>query len=192
MPARAWAGRCSQDAARSEIWFRSRSTGVDEFKRRDQPFANRERLGAGDAPRITNRPCTSTVATLKIPAGIQRRRTAFEVCPAEAVLVRTRGVAQLEAAEREDLERRCAVSRVACAFSMYHAADRLRTENTRYTAMCVPGELPDGADSTWFVYDLHARTSERIGAGAAAQEVAGRMARTANRTWRAEREGDRG
>lgn len=141
-----------------------------------------------------------------MPAGIVSAVTVIahgrfvEVCPAEPVLVPTRGIAQQKDADgssatrtfpdHEDLERWRAVARVA---RLHHgAADRRCPESVRYTAMCVPGELADGADSTWFVYDLHARTSEKIGAGAAAQEVAGRMARTANRTWRAEREGRHG
>jgi len=127
-----------------------------------------------------------------------------EVCPAEAVLVRTRGIEQQKAAAdgtnatrtfpaREDLERWRAVARVACAHRMNDgAADQRRSESTRYTAMCVPGELADGADSTWFVFFIHARTSEKIGAGSTAQEIAGRMARTANRAWRAQGEGDHG
>ena len=138
-----------------------------------------------------------------MPAGIVSVVTVLahgrvvEVRPAEPVLVPTRDNAPQNAADgshatrtfpdREDLARWRAVARVARAHRLNHVvADRPRPGSARYTAMCVPGELADGADSTWFVYDLHARTSEKIGAGVEAQEVAGRMARTANRTWRAQ------
>jgi hypothetical protein len=46
-------------------------------------------------------------------------------------------------------------------------ADAIRPGAPRLTAMSVPGDRDDGADTGWHVYDLFTRTSERIGTGEA-------------------------
>jgi hypothetical protein len=47
--------------------------------------------------------------------------------------------------------------------------------------MCVPGELDDGSDANWYVYDLLFRTSDKAGAGPQARGLAIWTARNANR-----------
>jgi hypothetical protein len=49
--------------------------------------------------------------------------------------------------------------------------------------MCVPGELDDGSDANWYVYDLLLRTSDKVGAGPQARSLAVFQARESNRTW---------
>jgi hypothetical protein len=58
-----------------------------------------------------------------------------------------------------------------------------KDQNVRYTAMCVPGERDDGSDSGWHVYDLHSRTSRKVGVGNLAERQAMDSAREANRAW---------
>jgi hypothetical protein len=47
--------------------------------------------------------------------------------------------------------------------------------------MCVPGELDDGSDANWYVYELMFRTSDKVGAGPSARSLAVWTAREANR-----------
>ena len=42
----------------------------------------------------------------------------------------------------------------------------------RFTAMCVPGELNDGADADWYVFALLFRTSDKVGTGPQARSLA--------------------
>src|SRR3954454_20022878 len=58
-------------------------------------------------------------------------------------------------------------------------------QNVRYTALCVPGDRDDGSDSGWHVYDLHSRTSKKVGVGQLAERQAIDSAREANCAWRA-------
>ena len=58
---------------------------------------------------------------------------------------------------------------------------RHHREDCRFTAMCVPGDLDDGTDTNWYVYDLRLRTSVNVGAGASARILALQMARNATR-----------
>jgi hypothetical protein len=53
----------------------------------------------------------------------------------------------------------------------------------RFTAMCVPGELDDGSDANWYVYDLMFRTADKVGAGPQCRSLAVWTARESNRTW---------
>ena len=43
-----------------------------------------------------------------------------------------------------------------------------------------PGELDDGSDATWFVYDLLLRTSDKVGDGPQSRSLAVFTARNAN------------
>lgn len=60
-------------------------------------------------------------------------------------------------------------------------AEAMPAASCRFTAMCVPGELDDGSDGSWFVYDLLFRTSDKIGDGPQSRSLAVWMAREANR-----------
>jgi len=86
---------------------------------------------------------------------------------------------------------------VWCAFTRM-PADRVRNRryvpaeptppaSCRFTAMCVPGELDDGSDADWYVYDLLFRTSDKVGAGRQCRSLAIWTAREANRV---QNEGD--
>lgn len=59
-------------------------------------------------------------------------------------------------------------------------------QDVRYTAMCVPGDRDDGSDSGWHVYDLHSRTSRKVGVGNLAGRQATEAAREADRAWLAQ------
>jgi hypothetical protein len=78
-----------------------------------------------------------------------------------------------------------------CAFTRT-PANRLRNKryveaeptppaSSRFTAMCVPGELDDGSDASWYVFDLMLRTSDKVGSGPQSRSLAVWMARNANR-----------
>lgn len=80
---------------------------------------------------------------------------------------------------------------VWCAFTRV-PADRIRNQryvpaeptppaSGRFTAMCVPGELDDGSDANWYVYDLVFRTSDKVGVGPQCRSLAIWTAREANR-----------
>lgn len=63
----------------------------------------------------------------------------------------------------------------------YVAAEPSPPEDCRFTAMCVPGELDDGSDADWYVYDLQLRTSDKVGTGSQPRSLAIWTAREANR-----------
>jgi hypothetical protein len=118
----------------------------------------------------------------------------IEVLEAEAFLRRTRVLVEVMAPngqvtvhsfpDPEELD-------VWCAFT-HTPANRIRNKryveaeptppaSCRFTAMCVPGELDDGSDATWYVYDLLFRTSDKVGAGPQSRSLALWTARNANR-----------
>jgi hypothetical protein len=45
----------------------------------------------------------------------------------------------------------------------------------------MPGEIDDGSDATWYVYDLLFRTSDKVGVGPQSRSLAIWMARYATR-----------
>src|SRR5262245_26560106 len=63
----------------------------------------------------------------------------------------------------------------------YVEAEPSPPADCRFTAMCVPGELDDGSDASWYVYDLVFRTSDKIGDGPQSRSLAIWMARNATR-----------
>jgi hypothetical protein len=61
----------------------------------------------------------------------------------------------------------------------YVIAEPSPPENCRFAAMCIPGELDDGSDAVWYVYQLLLRTSDKIGAGPPSRSLAIWTARNA-------------
>jgi hypothetical protein len=120
----------------------------------------------------------------------------IEVLEAEAFLRRTRVLVEVMAPngnvtlhsfpDSEELD-------VWCAFT-HTPANRVRNKryveaeptppaSSRFTAMCVPGELDDGSDANWYVFDLMLRTSDKVGAGPGARSLAVFTARQSNQAW---------
>lgn len=117
-----------------------------------------------------------------------------EVLHAEAFLRRTRVVAEIMEAngqikvhnfpDAEELDVWCVVTRVPpnrIRNKRYVEAEPTPPGSCRFTAMCIPGELDDGSDAEWYVYDLLFRTSEKIGSGPQSRSLAVWTARTSNR-----------
>jgi hypothetical protein len=86
------------------------------------------------------------------------------------------------------------VCSVWCAFAARTPANRVRNKryveaeptspkSCRFTAVCVPGELDDGSDAQWYVFDLMLRTSDKVGTGPQSRSLAVFTARESNRTW---------
>ncbi len=114
------------------------------------------------------------VTTLTVAADLRL----FEVPDAEAFLRRTRVVAEVMAADgsvklrsfqnAEELDVWAVYARVhpnRIRNKRYVEAEPSPPENCRFAAMCIPGELDDGSDAVWYVYDLALRTSDKIGTG---------------------------
>jgi hypothetical protein len=133
------------------------------------------------------------VTTVTVMAADFKR---IEVIHAEGFLRRTRVVVEVmhpngrvtghSFPDAEELD-------VWCAFT-HMPANRVRNKHyvpaeptppasCRFTAMCIPGELDDGSDANWYVYDLLLRMSDQVGAGPQARTLAVFTAREANRTW---------
>jgi hypothetical protein len=53
-------------------------------------------------------------------------------------------------------------------------------QNSRFTAMSVPGDLDDGSDTGWHVCDLELLRSYKIGTGPESRSIALRTAREFN------------
>jgi len=118
----------------------------------------------------------------------------IEVFDAEAFLRRTRVVAEIMHADgtvkvhsfpdAEQLDVWCAFTRMPSnriRNKHYVEAEPSPPESCRFTAMCIPGELDDGSDAQWYVYDLLFRMSDKIGAGPQSRSLAVWTAREANR-----------
>jgi predicted methyltransferase len=130
------------------------------------------------------------ITTVTVSANLK----VIEVIDAEAFLRRTRVVAEVMAPngrvtvqsfpDAEQLD-------VWCAFT-HTPANRVRNKryveaepsppaSCRFTAMCVPDELDDGSDATWYVYDLLFRASDKVGAGSQSRSLARWTAHEASR-----------
>jgi hypothetical protein len=86
----------------------------------------------------------------------------------------------------EELDVWCAFTRTPANWirnKRYVEAVPTPPASCRFTAMCVPGELDDGSDANWYVYDLMFRTSDKVGAGPQSRSLAVFTARQSNRTW---------
>jgi hypothetical protein len=118
----------------------------------------------------------------------------FEVSEAEAFLRRTRVVAEVMAPngqvtthsfpDSEQLDVWCAFTHTPAnrvRNKRYVEADPSPPASSRFTAMCVPGDLDDGSDAMWYVHDLLFRTSDKVGAGPQSRSLAIWMARNAIR-----------
>ena len=118
----------------------------------------------------------------------------IEVIDAEGFLRRTRVVAEVMSSAgkvklysfqtAEELDVWCAFAHVPAnrvRNKRYVEAEPMPPESCRFTAMCVPGELDDGSDAQWYVYDLLFRTSDKIGTGPQSRSLAIWTARDANR-----------
>lgn len=118
----------------------------------------------------------------------------IEVIEAEAFLRCTRVVAEIMEAngqvkvhnfpDAEELDVWCVITRVPpnrIRNKRYIEAEATPPESCRFTAMCVPGEIDDGSDANWYVYDLLFRTADKIGSGPQSRSLAVWTARTNNR-----------
>ena len=118
----------------------------------------------------------------------------FEIVDAEAFLRRTRvhveimhpdGKVKVHSfPDTEQLDVWCAFARMPSnriRNRHYVEAEPSPPAECRFTAMCVPGELDDGSDAQWYVYDLLLRTSDKVGAGPQSRSLAIWMARNATR-----------
>jgi hypothetical protein len=118
----------------------------------------------------------------------------IEVIEAEAFLRRTRVLVEMMAPngqvtvhsfpDPEELDVWCAFTRTPpnrIRNKHYVQAEPTPPGSCRFTAMCVPGELDDGSDAEWYVYDLMFRTSDKVGAGPQSRSLAVWTAREANR-----------
>jgi hypothetical protein len=117
----------------------------------------------------------------------------FEIIDAEGFLRRTRVLAEVMSADgnvklhnfpdAEQLDVWCAFTHVPAnriRNKRYVEAEPSPPESNRFTAMCIPGELDDGSDANWYVYDLLFRTSDKIGTGPQSRSLAIWTARNAN------------
>jgi hypothetical protein len=120
----------------------------------------------------------------------------IEVLEAEAFLRRTRVLVEVMAPngnvthhsfpDSEELDVWCAFTQTPANRTRnkrYVEAEPTPPGSCRFTAMCVPGELDDGSDASWYVYDLMLRTSDKVGAGSQSRSLAVWTARESNRTW---------
>lgn len=118
----------------------------------------------------------------------------YEIIDAEAFLRRTRVVAEIMHAggqvkihsfpDSEELDVWCAFAHVPAnriRNRRYVEAEPSPPAECRFTAMCVPGDLDDGSDAEWYIYDLLLRTSDKVGAGPQSRSLAIWMARNATR-----------
>src|SRR5262249_42798655 len=118
----------------------------------------------------------------------------FEIVDAEAFLRRTRvhvevmhpngQVKPYSFPDAEQLDVWCAFASVPAnriRNKRYVEAEPSPPASCRFTAMCVPGELDDGSDANWYVYDLVFRTSAKVGTGPQARSLAIFTARNATR-----------
>jgi hypothetical protein len=119
----------------------------------------------------------------------------IEVLHAEAFLRRTRVVAEIMEAngqvkvhnfpDAEELDVWCVLTHVPpnrIRNKRYVEAKPSPPESCRFTAMCVPGELDDGSDADWYVYDLLFRTADKVGCGPQSRSLAVWTARTSNQS----------
>lgn len=117
-----------------------------------------------------------------------------EVVEADAFLCRTRVLVDVlqpsgrvrrhSFPDAEELAVWCAFTRMPedrIRNKRYVQAEPTPPASCRFTAMCVPGELDDGSDADWYVYDLVFRTSDKVGAGPQCRSLAIWTAREANR-----------
>jgi hypothetical protein len=118
----------------------------------------------------------------------------FEVLDAEAFLRRTRVLVEIMGSngavtlhsfpDAEELDVWCAFAHMPpnrIRNKRYVEAEPSPPASCRFTAMCVPGELDDGSDASWYVYDHVFRTSDKIGVGPQSRSLAIWTARNANR-----------
>lgn len=143
------------------------------------------------AQAVTRRKTRSrVVTTLTVSANLK----IVEVIEAEAFFRRTRVLVEVMAPhgqvtlhsfpDAEQLDVWCAFTRTPANRTRnkrYVEAEPSPPESCRFTAMCIPGELDDGSDAEWYVYDLLFRTSDKIGAGPQSRSLAIWTARQATR-----------
>ncbi len=142
------------------------------------------------AEAVTRRKARGRIATT-VTVGANFR--VIEVPHAEAFLRRTRVLVEVMAPngqvtahnfpDAEQLDVWCALTHTApnrIRNKRYVPAEPSPPASCRFTAMCVPGELDDGSDANWYVYDLLFHMSDKVGAGPGARSLAVWTARQAN------------
>ncbi|TMQ13327.1 MAG: hypothetical protein E6J91_18920 [Deltaproteobacteria bacterium] len=159
-------------------------------------------IAAGHGLQVGELYVAQSVARRKAPGRVVTTVTVsadfklFEVIEAEAFLRRTRVIVEVMAPngdvtlhsfpDAETLDVWCAFTRTPAnrlRNKHYVVAEPTPPTSCRFTAMCIPGELDDGSDANWYVYDLVLRTSDKVGAGPQSRSLAVFTARQSNRTW---------
>ena len=149
---------------------------------------------------VTRRRTGDRVVTTLTVSAVSANLRLLEISDAEAFLRRTRFVAEVRSAgnvrlysflNAEEFNVWCALNRMRPKqIRNRHYVEAQASPPDRFVAICVPGELDDGSDADWYIYDLLFRTSEKTGFGPQLRSIAIRTARDANRV-ESEQDGSR-